>query len=144
MEYAAKFVDINGRSAKMRFHANNDLDAAIVANALAAKSNASWVGLQKFESITVDSGVYTNYQDAAKPVAGSTVRSQGVLHYAVQSRQQELKVTIPAVQEAVLSSSSPTTGTDPANGVGRLVDEEGVAVSGFNRGKFQWGKRKGK
>lgn len=142
-KYRMRMVDENGREAQPEFNAVDDIEACLVADKIAASSTASWTGIQALEDLAVDDGTYTNYNDGAKPVAGSTVRSQGKLHYGVQTRQQELKVTIPAVVESLLSSASPTIGTDPIAGVGKLIDEEGVVTTSFNRGKFDWGKRKG-
>lgn len=142
--YEALLEDASGASAKMSFSAASDSDAQAIANEFAGKSDASWSGLQALTDLTVDPATYTNFADAAKPAAGSTVRKQGKLHYAVQSPQQELIVTIPAVLAATLSPTLKSVATDPANGLTRLVDEEGVAVTGFNKGVYKYVSRKGK
>lgn len=142
-EYKAQFLDENGRSGDLTLHASSDADAAAVVNALAAQSDASWVGLQKIELVTVDDQTYTYYRKSGRPVAGCCVQDQGQLFYAVQSRHQCLKVTIPAVVATLLSPTTKRIGTDPITGVGKLIDEEGVSVSAFARGRYNWGKRKG-
>lgn len=141
--YIQTFIDSQGLNDKMHFNANSDADAIALCNDFAAKSDASWTSLQAVSDLAVDAGTYPNYADAAKPVAGITVRQQGELIYGVQSPQQHLIVSIPAVDPTYLSPIIKTAATDPGVGVGKLVDEEGVAVSVFIKGKYRWRKRKG-
>ena len=141
-KYGAEFADANGRAATMHFYSDTDEHAAAIANAFAAKSDATWAGLTKAETLTVDAGTYTNYRASGKPAAGSTVKDQGWLFYGVQSRRQTLRITIPAVLPALLASTKKTIGTDPCSAVGKLIDEEAVVTTSFVRGKYHWGKRK--
>lgn len=143
-EYRGVFVDASGREATPIFHAANDNDAAILCNAMAGQSDASWVGLQKVEDLTVDSGTYSAFKASGKPTSDSTVRSQGNLFFEVSNPRDLVKVTIPAVQESLLSSLIKTIGTDPISGVGKVFDVAGNATTAFKRGKFKWAHRKGK
>lgn len=143
VQFAAAFADVHGRTAGMHFNASGPDNAAALANAFAGKSDASWVGLQKIESVAVDSGTFTNYRAGGKPVAGCDVRDQGYLFYGVQSRRQTLRITIPCVVAALLASTKKKIGADPVAGVGKLVDEEAVTTTSFVRGIYHWGKRKG-
>lgn len=143
VQFAARFKDDGGKFADMHFHAQSAADAVLVASDLAAKSDASWTALFEITDLTVDSGTYTEFNNGAKPAAGSTVRAQGELHYGVQTPQQELILSIPAVKSNVLSPLIKKTGTDPIAAVGVLLDEEGVATTSFNKGLYRWKRRKG-
>lgn len=140
--YRGIVADVNGGRSKVTVHSDTDAHAAALLNALMDKCDASWVGLEKEETLTVDSGTYTNFQASGKPVAGCTVKDMGQLFYGVQSRRQVLKVTIPAVVSTLLSPTNKRIGTDPIAGVGNLIDEEGVATTSFVRGKFAWNNKR--
>lgn len=141
-EYKAVLADLAGKTAKMTVHSDTDAHAAVLVNQLVAKSDASWIGLEKYETLTVDDATYTNYRASGKPTADSTVKDMGALFYAVQSRRQQLRVTIPSVVASLLSPTNKKIGTDPIAGVGNLIDEEGVATTAFVRGKFVWNNKR--
>src|SRR5688572_16431736 len=102
--YIGTFADENGDRVETGLYAASDADAIAVFGFMAAASLCSWVLLEKEATLTVDTAVYTDFNNAARPVAGSNNRRVGRCLYAVQSPRQTMTFSIPACKSTVVSA----------------------------------------